>query len=52
MSDYFIRICILLRVDDITKKSFDINELPVRVKKVTSLTNSAIDERIMDVHEY
>ena len=33
------------------KKLLD-NELPVHVKKVTFLTNSAIDERIIDVHEY
>ena len=39
-------------VNDKTQNKLLDNELPVHVKKVTFLTNSAIDERIIDVHEH
>ena len=42
---------ILLGMNDTTQKKLLDNELPVHVKKITFLTNSAIGERIIDVHE-
>ena len=48
---FFIRTCILFKVTDTTQNQLLDNELPVQVKNGTFLTNSAIDERIINVRE-
>ena len=50
-ANIFIRTCILFRVNGTIQNKLLDNELPVHVKEVTFLTNSAIDERIIDIYD-